>query len=71
MKSLESGVLSAARRSVVVSEMPTKQTSRGGPGYVHPRGKKYLDRFDDIFKKPICSCSGCNCEPEGDDEGDD
>ncbi len=45
-----------------MSEISSHQTSMGGPGYVHPRGDKYRDHFDEIFRKP---------EPEGDDEGDD
>jgi hypothetical protein len=59
---LESGALSAVRRSVVVSEIPTHQTSMGGPGYVHPRSDKYRDKFNSIFRGD---------ELEEDDEGDE
>ena len=68
-------VSSADRRSVAVSEVSSQQTSMGGPGYIHPRGKKYRDQFDEIFRP----CKGCKdrvfkCDPTRDGhgcEGDD
>jgi hypothetical protein len=66
---LESGVLSAAKRSVGVSEKKSDQTHMGGSGYIHPRSKKYLDNFDRTFG---CKC-GPNCcgKTEGENEGEE
>jgi hypothetical protein len=65
---LESGVLSAAKRSAGVSEKKSDQTHMGGSGYVHPRGEKYRSEFDRIFG---CVCCNCGCDKiEGENEGE-
>ena len=40
-----------------MSELASKQTARGGPGYIHPRSDKYRENWDKVFGR--CECKEC------------
>jgi hypothetical protein len=48
-----------------MSGLRSDGTDVGGPGYIHPKGPKYNENFDSIFRKGCGGdCEDCNCEEE-------